>query len=89
MNVKEQEIINLIGLIKYFKIKKSIKNALEGKKSYIVTDDKKIWACKEEIEKILSPNIKIMTQTEWLEHVYKRLSPEEQIKIRKKYSPPI
>lgn len=84
MNEKEEKIKRAIGIINYIKIKPAINKANnENKKIYHVTKKNRIIENKKIIEETY-PNIKIMTEIEWLTHCYQKLSPEEREKVDKK-----
>lgn len=84
MNEQDQEIKEAIGIIAYVKLRQAINKAnAEMKKVYHVTKDKKTLANKKKIEQTY-PNIEVMTEAEWMAFAYKKLSPEEQKKVKKK-----
>jgi hypothetical protein len=82
---KQKEIREKIGLTAYFQIKKAIKMAEEtpDKKVFQVTKNKKQLQEKEFIQK-LYPNLLIMTEEEWLQYAFNKLSPEQQKKVAEK-----
>ena len=67
------------------KIKKAIEMTQQkpNEPIYHVTKDKKTLQHKKLIE-TLYPNIKVMTEQEWLVYVYKHLKPEDQKRVRGK-----
>jgi len=84
MTEQEEEIRRAIGIINYVKLRQAINKAnAEQKKVYHITKNNKVIENKELIEKT-HPNIKVMTEQEWLTFCYQKLTPEERKKVDKK-----
>ena len=86
MDEKRKQIYDAIGVVQYLKINEAIKKTLlttPPQIIYNVTNNKRVLQNKKLIE-TLYPNIKIMTEKEWIIFAFNKLKPEDQEKVREK-----
>jgi hypothetical protein len=86
MDEKRKQIYDAIGAIQYLKISEAIRKTLlttPPQIIYNVTNNKRVLQNKKLIE-TLFPNVKIMTEQEWLVFAFSKLKPEDQKKVSEK-----